>query len=108
MGDGENWTVQKTESMENSHLWILSAQRSLHINVHHINVLNVEMEPRMGDGENWTNGKFWKTEPMVTTHRCPCINVLNIGMEPRMGDGENWTNGKFRKLNQRKIHISRF
>ena len=37
----------KTEPMENSHLQILSTERSPHINV-----LNVETEPRMGDGEN--------------------------------------------------------
>ena len=37
----------KTESTENLHFWFLSAERSPHINV-----LNIEMEHRMGDGEN--------------------------------------------------------
>ena len=37
-----------------SPLWgyFLSTERSPHINV-----LNIEMEPRMGDWENWTKGK---------------------------------------------------
>ena len=86
----------------------------------HINVLNVETEPRMGDGENWTNRKFGKlisrklaSWPVfqvkcrkVTMHKCSYLNVLNIETEPRMGDMENWTNRKFVKLNQRKICIS--
>ena len=63
MGDGENklnqWKVWKTESMENLHLWILSAERSPH-KCPCINVLNVEMAPRMSDLENCINGKFGK------------------------------------------------
>ena len=47
-----------------------------------INVLNVEMEPRMGEGDNQTNGKFGKLNQWkicisgffecrkVTTHKC--------------------------------------
>ena len=42
--------------MENLHLWFFEC-RKVTIN---INVLNIEMEPRMGDRENWTNRKFRK------------------------------------------------
>ena len=50
MGKLNQSKVQKTEWMENSHLGILSAERSPCIP--RINVLNVETEHRMGDEEN--------------------------------------------------------
>ena len=58
----------KTEPMECLENWIngkFSSQDSKcrKVTTHkcpHINVLNVEMEPRIGDGENWTNEKFKK------------------------------------------------
>ena len=60
-----------------------------------INVLNVEMEPRMGEGDNQTNGKLkklnqWKIciSGFLSAERSPHINVLNIEMEPRMGDSK--------------------
>ena len=54
----------------------------------HINVLNVETEPRMGKGDNRTNGKFgklnqWKIciSGFLSTERSPHINVLNVEMD---------------------------
>ena len=62
------WVMGKIKPKESSENWINGKFASLDskcrkVTTHkyrHINVLNVEMEPRMGDGENWTNGKFGK------------------------------------------------
>ena len=100
--------------MENYICGFLSAERSPHINV-----LNIEMEPRMGDretepmksSENWINGKFAALVSKcrkVTTHKCPCINVLNIEMEPRMGEGNKQTNGDLSALRKPEMQICRW
>ena len=65
MGDGENWTNRKFGKLNQWKIhispvfWVKCRKVTMH-KCPHINVLNVETKPRMGDGENWTNGKFRK------------------------------------------------
>ena len=62
------WVMGKTEPKESSENWINGKFASLvskcrKVTMHVcpcINVLNIEIEPRMGERENWTKGKFRK------------------------------------------------
>ena len=103
----ENWTNGKFSSLDSKYRKVTTH------NYPYINVLNVEMEPRIGDGENWTNEKFGKLNQweicftgFLSAERSPHINVLMLkwnlgwvtGKTEQKENSENWINGKFASL----------
>ena len=113
-----------SEPMESLEHWINGKFASLDskcrkVTTHkcpNINVLNVEMEPRMGDGENWTNEKFGKLNQwkicftgFLSAERSPHINVLTLkwklgwvtGKTEPKKNSEHWINRKFASLDSK-------
>ena len=92
-GEGDNQTNGKFGKLNKWKICIsgfFNVERSLHINV-----LNVETEPRMSDRENWTNGKF--TSLVLWVHKghhtwvseCRCQWKQNVSVGP-YEKIENW------------------